>query len=70
VIDRDRAAMTLYLDARETEKKAKRPEVARSQYLQVIKLFPDSPAARLARQRLKPERAVPMDKDHTYPGSM
>ena len=66
---------TEYATRKTTEQKAKRLETVRSQYRQVITLFPDSPAAQLARQRLAsdprpPDRAVPKDKDHTYPGSM
>ena len=49
---RQRAAMTLWLDARRIEQDGNRPDRAAEVYRRVVDLFPDTPAAELARQRL------------------
>lgn len=73
-IESDRTAMTMFLDTKDRESKSKPKSKgsasAMKQYRKIIELFPNSPAAELARRRLAADRPEGKDQNHTYPGSM
>jgi hypothetical protein len=73
-IQSDRTAMTMFLDAKDRESKSKPNSKASvsamKQYRKIIDLFPNSPAADLARKRLAADRPKGKEPAHTYPGSM
>jgi hypothetical protein len=72
-IESDRTAMTMLLDAQERESKSKSRKASASamkQYRKIVDLFPDSPAADMARKRLASDRPEGKEPVHTYPGSM
>jgi len=75
---RDRAAMTLYLGAKESESSSKSMPVpserALRQYRRVVELYPKTAAAVLAQQRIDSMQPKPRDRRDeskpTYPGSL
>jgi hypothetical protein len=67
---RDRAAMTMFLNAQDIELKSKRPDRALAQYRRVVELYPKSPAAQMARKRIDALKPKSTETKRTYPGSL